>query len=275
MMRGSGTSVSSAQDSTLLDAIKRIENDYGDIVSVDEKRKALLKYGRNKEVGTATTGYTLMILPSGETAETYVYTNAIDSISSSNTNDDQAVVVEGHTISGNSLTFVSQTATLNGQNRVALGTSLARVTRLYNASTTNDDTIAGKVYVFENDTLSAGVPQTATKIHLTTDTARQQSQKASTSISSVDYWIVTSFYASVLEKTSAFADVELQVRTLPGVFRQQVDIAASSSSGTVIYNFNPYLIVPKNSDVRLQAVASAASTDVAGGINGYLAKVIR
>lgn len=37
--------------------------------------------------------------------------------------------------------------------------------------------------------------------------------------------------------------------------------------------FHPYFIVPPNSDVRLIAVASSASTDVSGSIQGYLAEI--
>lgn len=99
--------------------------DYGDIVSVDEKKKDLLKFGRNTNVGTASTGYTIWATGADQANETYVATNtnSIDSISSGASGDtSKSLVVEGHTESGGNKTFVSQSVTTNasnGQTRVA------------------------------------------------------------------------------------------------------------------------------------------------------------
>lgn len=268
-MANRGSSLSPSEG--LAWAERYIKDRWGDTVSIDQKLKPLLKFGRNENVGTS--GATNMTLPTGVSSETYVFTNAINTISSSNAANTQSVVIEGHTISGNVLTFVTQTATLNGQNKVTLTTPLARATRIYNNTVTNGNNLAGQVYVYQDTTISAGVPVDGTKVHLMTRPARNQSEKASTSISGTDYWIITSYHAEVLEKSSAFADVELQVRNLPGVFRQQVDISAESGSLSQ-YFFDPPLVVRKNSDVRLQAIGSAANIDVSGGMQGYLAKVI-
>lgn len=252
-------------------AEKYIEDNWGDTVSVDQKLKPLLKFGRNQDVGnTASTRYTIMTLPAGQNAETYIYTNSITHISSSNTNDDQLLTIEGHTVSNGEYTFVSQTKALTGQTKAELDTPLARVTRIANSTTTNDDNILGSVYVFEDDTLSGGVPTTATKIHLMTPVGEQQSLKASTTISKDDYWIVTGVSASILEKASAFAEVRMEVRNLPGVFRPVVTFDASRPIPTI----DPPIVVRKNSDVRLTAVASGTSIDVSGYIQGYLAKVV-
>lgn len=246
-----------------------IKADYGDTVSVANKKKPLLKFGRNTNVGTATTGYTLWSTGADQANETYVATNvnSIDSISSSSASDTIQVTVEGHTETGGNKTFVVQTVTLSGTTRVALTTPLNRATRVYNS---NADNLIGNVYVYQNTAITAGKPTDTTKIHLTVRAGKNQSEKASTSLSSEDYWIITEFRASVLEKTSANADVELQVRREGGVFRQLEDITASSNSNGSI-QFNPYVIIPPNSDVRLVAVASSANTDISGSIQGYLA----
>lgn len=250
----------------ILHAIDVIKETYGDTVSVQDKKKDLLKFGRNELVGTSTA--TVMTLPAGEVHETYVASNLINSIIS-DAADTVDVIVEGHTISGGNFTFVTQTATLTGTTVVALGTALARVSRVYNNNSTD---LVGSVYVTETDTYTAGVPDTATKVHLTVSAGHNQSEKAATTLSSVDYWLLTSVFGDILEKTASFVNVELEVRLSGKVFRHKVNLGVSNSHSH--HPFNPLLIVPKNADVRLVASADGANTDVSGGMQGYLASVV-
>lgn len=255
-------------------AIDVIYGTYGDRVSVDAKMKDLLKYGRNPSVTTskATIWYTGKYLAN----EVYVgdNVNSIDSISSNNTGDTEVVRIEGHTMTGGNKTFVVQTVTLTGQTRAPLTTPLNRCTRVAHndESSTN---LVGEIYVYENTALSSGKPSDNSKIHLTVEAGFNQSEKASTSLSSTDYWIVTNFRCSLLSKaTGAFADVALEIRRSGGVFRQIEDITCSSSHNGS-FDFNPYIIVPKNSDVRLVGISDAAGgRDITGSIQGYLAKII-
>lgn len=253
-------------------AQKRILEDYGHNVSVMTKAKGLLKFGRNTAVGTAITGYTIWGTGTDRANETYVAanTNSIDTVSSSSAADLVDIIVEGHTETAGDKTFVIQTATLNGQNKVVLTTPLNRLTRMYNNNGTN---LEGAIYGYEDTPIVTGKPTDTTKIHATIRAGKNQTEKASTSISSTDYWILTGFRGSILDKTSAFADVEIQVRQSGGVFRQIEDVACSSSSNGV-FDFKPYFIIPPNSDVRLVAVADGANTDISGSIQGYLAEII-
>lgn len=245
-----------------------IENTYGDIVSIHVKNKDLLKFGRNDAIGT--TLATVMTLPTGVLHETYVSTNAIDKFSSSSGSDTGTIVVEGHTISGGVFTFVSQEVTLVGQAETPLTTPLARVSRVYNSNSTD---WVGVIYVYEDDTVTAGVPQTDSKVHLMTRAGENQSDKCATSISDNDYWLVTKVTGECLEKQASFVELHLEVRHEGKVFRDVVDGSASDGHSW-IHDFKPYLIIPKNSDVRLVAVADGAGTQVAGDIEGVLAGVV-
>lgn len=255
-------------DSKLEHAYREIYNTYGVNVSVIEKKKGLLKFGRNDAVGTSST--TIMTLPSGISNETYVASNAITTISSDNSGDTQSVTIEGHTISGSDLTFVTQNVTLTGQTQASLGTALARATRAYNNGSTD---FAGTIYVYETDTSTAGVPDTSSKVHLMVDSGFNQSEKASTSLSSTDYWIITSFYASVLQKTAVYIDAHLEIRLSGKVFRSSASIGVSSGNTGQLF-FDPYILVPANSDVRIRATASTTGVSVSGGIQGYLALIV-
>lgn len=246
---------------------------YGDTVSVSAKRKSLLKFGRNEDVGTS---YETVWEYGGD--ETYVTTNAIDTISSSDAADTAVIYVEGHTVSGtgasSQFTFVSQTATLNGQNKVLLSTPLARVSRAYVQS----GTIAGDIYVYEDDTLSGGVPTTASKVHINIDqtgAGHTQSFKAATTFSNGDYFICTGGYAALNKRTAAAVDMVLEVRQPGGVFRPAGGRISLKTDGTTTaqVTFNPYVIVPKNCDIRIRAIASTTGVEVDASFQGYLAAV--
>ena len=167
-------------------------------------------------------------------------------------------------------TFVVQQVTLNGQNQVSLATPLARVSRAFN---NNNVDLAGDVYVYEDDTTSAGVPDTDSLVHLLIRGSenRNQSFKASTTISNVDFYIVTQFAVSLEAKQASFVDGELEVRLKGGVFRERLNLAASSSGGIAQVDLNPALIIPNNSDVRIRGLADSNGRTVSGYINGYLA----
>jgi hypothetical protein len=211
-----------------------------------------------------------MTLPSGVAHETYLSDNLITTISSSSGSDTGELYVEGHTISGTKLTFVEQTVTLDGQNQVSLTTPLARCNRKYRDIEPN---LVGAIYAYEDDTDTSGVPDTDAKVHCIIRAGENQSEKAATSVSDFDFWIVTNFTADVFQKTAAFAEVRLERRRVGKAFRPSGGSLAVASGQHETYWFNPYLIIPKNSDVRLTAVGST-TMDVGGTIDGFLAVTI-
>jgi len=110
--------------------------------------------GHDSVIGTsiATVGNDIGIL------QTYSVAEDIDSISSTDTNDIHSIYIAGLDINYNE---VFQTATLNGQNRVALNIPLFRVTKIYNI--TNIATL-GTIWVYVDTTLTNGKPDDSTKI---------------------------------------------------------------------------------------------------------------
>jgi len=244
-------------------ALAIIDDTYG--VQAVIKDKTLKKFGRNEGVGTSYED----VWQYGGT-ETLPSTNAIDTVSSSSSSDTTTLVVEGFVLTDGNKIFTVQTVTLTGQTKALLTTPLARCTRAYASGAVD---LVGDVYVYEDDTLSAGVPTTAAKVHIDVKgtEGENQSFKASTSISSVDYWIITQIYVAVLRKAAAQANFELQIRESGGVWRSQSILNATSTSDAAVANINPPLIVPSNADVRIRAQASTAGVDCVAWINGYLA----
>lgn len=245
-------------------SIDEILSVHGDTVLV--KPKSLIKFGRNDDIGTTQE----MVWIQGGIETLVTSGNLIDTVSSSNAGDSQEVKIEGHTISGSNLTFTVQTATLNGQNKVTLSTPLYRSTRIFN----NDNTdLSGTVYVYEDDTITGGVPDTAAKIHLRTDGSNNQSLKCATSLSSQDYWILTGGLFSVNRQNTRNVDFKVQNKEFGKVFRTFFPISVGSSTGSVYVPFDPCYIIPKNSDVRVLATSSGVSTGVEAVLYGYLALV--
>lgn len=255
----------SDNDSVVDYAIREIYQQ--DNIIVRTKGKSLLKFGQRTDIGTSNK-QTLMTLAGDH--EVFPAANAIDTISSSDVDDDQDIVVEGHTVSGDELTFVSQIATLNGQSKVVLTTPLHRATRIYNSDSTE---LEGTVYCYEESAITAGVPDDNTKVHVTIDIGNQQSRKAATSLSNLDYWIITTADANVNKKVNANIDISLELRERGGVFRDRIIWTEGSGLSGGPRNFNPALISIPNSDIRVTAISDSVGTSVSGWINGYLAEI--
>jgi len=252
-------------------ALEEIEGTYGD--KVRTKGKSLFKFGKNLAVGTS-----LETVWSTGGHETYVTTNAIDTVSSSSASDTATVIkIEGHTVSGTGadaqFTFVVQSVTLNGQNKVVLATPLARVSRAYVYS----GSLVGDVYVAEDDTLSGGVPTTQSKIHLEVNYATSgdsQSFKAATTFSNTDYFVVTGLMLSVGKKTSATVDFSFEVRGVGGIFLPKFQTSlATAGQNSIQLMAKPYFIIPKNADVRVEAIASTSNVEADAMFMGIICEV--
>lgn len=249
-------------------AVRTIYSETGAQVSPAYKNKDLIKFGRNADVERDAA--TVMTLPSGIDNETYVATDLITSVVSTDAGDTTDLTIEGHTVDGNGdFTFSIQTITLTGQTVATLATPLARVSRAYANGAVD---LLGEIAVCEDDTYTAGVPDTAAGVHLMIRAGQNQSEKCSTTLSQYDYWVITGIYANMLTKQAAFAEVWLEVRRKGMVFRQVVDLFVSDHH-RASQNFTPYVVVYPNSDVRLRAISdSGTGRDVSGGIIGVLMK---
>ena len=280
------------QDPMIKHALNVIEATYGDKVSIDAKNKDLIKFGRSDQVDNTSGGWTIMTLPTGVQHELDLYANDIDKVSSTSTSDaSKILVVEGHTYSSGLLTFTSQEVTLDATNptttAATLSTPLRSVTRAYlkNSGTPGSpqSDLVGTIYFYDDNggavTLSVGVPSDLTYVHMMIRASKNRTEKASTSISNQDYWIVTGAYCNMISKSScAIAEMEDQTRDVEngGVWQTQFEMSCSADGGADFRSPEaPYLIVPKNHDIRMVGYGDGATgREVSGGIFGILAIVI-
>ena len=263
-----------------------VQKTYGDTVSVWQKGKTLNKFGRNDSVGTSYE--TVAEFQGSEINETFVTTNIIDAIVSSSTSDTlKTVTIEGHTIDGSgNLTFVKQNAALNGRTPVALAVPLARATRAYLAPSGVFSTpvlpIVGDVAIYDDTAgVTAGVPNTdaATKLLLKGTLGRSKSEKASTAISSTDYWFITYFDAAIDDPAGPTNFIELRMETRDvangGVWLPMLhEFVIWAGQDFTPREFDPPLIVPKNHDWRIVAECDGGSSSVYAEAGGYLAEIL-
>ena len=249
-------------------AIRQVFANDGAAISVTQKKTSLLKFGENEAVGTSEAE--VMTFAGSEVAETLLTDNLITHFSSTDAGDAVAIEVQGHTISGNDLTAVTQTVTLVGQTKTALTTPLARVQRVKNAGATN---LAGDVHVYEDVAISGGKPTDDSKNHIICPSAENQTLKAKASTASDEYLFVTSIYGSINKKTAGYAILRFKTREPGGVWQTKFKRSTSTTGGSLDFEIKPYFVIPPNTDIALTAEADSTNTPVAAGFNTIAAKV--
>lgn len=260
---------------------QQILDTYGINVSVEEKSKTLIKFGRHTSIGTSRE--TVWQQVGSVLSEDYQTSNTIDTVITGDAAFTGAVKIEGHTLDNGLLTFTVQTVNLNGRTPVTLPTPLARCTRIQYADGTAGLAANQTIYVCQSDTYTLGVPDTDSKVHCVLTHFYGQSQKAATAISNTDFWIVTGIYGSTTtfsgNNVVRLVDLELRTRKVGVInnpFATKLEISAGNraSSQAVLDLSSTPVIIPNNSDVELTMTATDPGVEVAAGIYGYLAKVI-
>jgi len=118
------------------------------------------KFGQTPDIGTASDPQDIWDF--GPTLQRYVYPSAAATlyISSSDNNDTEDINVQGVDASWD---HQAQTQTLVGQTKTEIGTGLTWF-RTYRAKNIGSADLAGTVYIYEDDTITAGVPDTDAKV---------------------------------------------------------------------------------------------------------------
>jgi hypothetical protein len=251
-------------DAFWLDMAKQeIFEQYSHTVSIGSK--SLLRFGRAQNLGTSETEVNDL-----NQNETVIAANLIDTVSSANDGDTQTIVVEGHTIGTDGFTYVKQTVTLNGQNKVALDTPLARCSNGFNFDST---VLAGKVYIYEDTAIVAGVPTDLTKVHNTLTVEDNDSVKASATTAKDEYLLITNYWASINKKQSAQCDLRVKTKQFNKVFRTSGVASVSEGNGPLLFPLRPFQIVVPNMDVAITAKCSVTGVDLSVGFMGLYAKI--
>lgn len=239
-------------------AINEIRSTYGHLASFYESGRSLHKWGYLPS-SAATTWETVKYSGGNETL---LETNAITVIDTTNAGDaGKEIYVEGHYLNGTDLVFHAQTVTLTGLTAVTLAQPLARCSRMRINS--------GTAVAAGNITANAGEGGTAYNLIAAGDT---QTEKAQTTVSFQEYFVVTSFGSSILGNNNAAARFRAEMKSSgrPWVPQARWSLKGDTTDYVRLTGDNPF-IIPPNSDIRIRVNCSTAGTAVDAWFDGYMA----
>lgn len=171
----------------------------------------------------------------------------VTTMSSSDAGDTQSVRIEGVDGAG---TFVSQTKSLNGQNKVTLDTPLNCAFRAYNDDTSAVPAIAtafaGGVYIYEDTPIVTGVPTDKSKIKAYVSAFNQTFQALYTIPLGYTGYLRWQRLAMERNKTAS-AGVHTWIRPFGKVFR---NMDSNGIAGTGSNSVNESILIPSPIEER-------------------------
>jgi hypothetical protein len=178
---------------------------------------------------------------------------------SSSASVDQGVGVTVEYLDANWLPQTLEVLTDGTDGQTEVVTSINAI-RINNAWVSSGGPAAGKIYLYEDDTVVAGVPQTATKIHAVLEIADQKTQHSWFSMPAgydgiVIYWEIE--VTSAIEVTG-----RLERQLFGGSFTTEDRLVVNDSKD---YSKKPIRVyVPPKADIKLTGIAASGTPAVLG-----------
>lgn len=183
-------------------------------------------------------------------------------ISSSDNTDTQTVNIQTLTEDADGDWNIDVTdVVLSGQTPVPIVTTSGdlpiRFFRGYNAGTT---VMGGDVYVYETDTTTGGIPDTATKVRGMITQGEGQTEMAIYTIPSGKVGYLDNWYALLTNSKNTYAVVELRIRNLGRVFRIQARAAVDNGANDAyVRNYKYPLKLSAKTDIIVRVTEVGAN----------------
>lgn len=185
---------------------------------------------------------------------TYPSVPAVNYISSSNGTDTEIITVIGL---DHNWKYQKTTITLNGQNKTVIPGVWIRIFIAYNS---NGAPLVGDIYIYEDDTITNGVPDTSSKIRAKINIGKAKTLMSHISVPVHYYALLLDLQLTLSSGNSAIAksiDVGLFVREdadiCPIFINEWNGTMVTTGSSTVNKSFKPPRKYKPKSDLRFQA----------------------
>ena len=236
------------------------------------KHDLIVKFGENQTISTATDPEDVW-----DQGGLYTFTangGADYYVSSSDNTDTQPVLLYLLTEDSNGdWNNELVTVTLTGQTKkLVTTTSGDKPVRIYRALSLGSTDFAGDVYVYEDDTVTGGVPDTDNKIRAKMLAGENQTLMAIYTVPSNTTAYLTRVFLGISKVTGAATPVSarfsFKIRPFGGTFLINGTVATRSDAGMVNLHYDEIPIpIPAKSDMLLRAEEVSATTGVFGGFN--------
>jgi hypothetical protein len=234
-------------------------------MGLEEGMSIVDKFGSNPDVDTATTPEYIWPLGDG-----YGWGNDLGEtlyISSSDTDDTQDIIVSVLTLDGlGNWNLEDVTVTLEGQTQKAIVTpSGDPVVRCFRAESEADmgDDLLGDVYVYYDNTVVTGVPQTHDKIlsYIPLGVSKNQSKQLMYTIPSGFWGFLYRGEAGITRGGSANeCEFSYLSRRKGKVFKEKKDFGVTNQGSPYYQDLRPFQdIIPPQTDLAIRAVVVGAN----------------
>lgn len=163
----------------------------------------------------------------------------------------------------------TKTVTLTGQTQVALAGTWIRVHRVYNSSGT---AAVGDIYIAETDNLTAGVPDTASKIKAKIVIGNEQTLMAIYTIPASRTGVIMHYSGTASGLGSGWLtgseglDLALMIRESGGVFRIQERVGLINKGTTDFrHAFTFGVVCPAKTDIKIKVIETTANNASVSG----------
>lgn len=219
-----------------------------------------------KTLTTASTEYSMV---NGITTFNWMESAQPLYVSSSNNSDACAYSIYGLDANWNEQTV---TVTLEGQTKKAIPGTWIRVFEMRHLCAV---TPLGNAYLYMDDTVVAGVPQTPTKLLFITTPTNLVSQSAVYTIPVNHTGLIHQFGGSITSKKDASVTIRAYIRLYGGILINsdggRIITAGGGASGPKPYGIGR--ILPEKSDILITAVSDTDATEIISGFECLIKKI--
>lgn len=190
---------------------------------------------------------------------TYPTSAATNYLSSSDAGDTQEITIVGLDANWNEQTV---TQNVNGQTKTEIGSGKTWI-RVYQAYNSNGTDITGDVYIYEDDTVTDGIPDTISKVKARINNGNNQSLMALYTVPNGKTGYIFQLKGSISSKKDVKSVMKLFIREFGKVFRVQ-DIFGLQGTGdsSTDRDYLGYIKCPAKTDIKISADTNTNDTAI-------------